>query len=306
MASENTGWNDLPFALQRKILEHRLLFGRPVAYERHGSIIRRALLPLALVNRQLCFQATQTYYESNTFIIAPKSYPPGGWHKNHKYVPYPGRAVGYLIRRLELHIPVGIWKSATSLDALLTTHHCYLCMLVIPNESHPHYWSEYTAWQRNFPNLDELKLVLVEYGSCNTTNHEPIHLPWLDDVHVHLKVKKVEVDVEGLCRRAVNQLGEPVENVHCPCAERVSKAFKRLLNKCEGDDDVHTLCPTILQEAYKGQQMDVGGEEMDQSPIPVNKGPSPLEMDMRPDERMSRFTKAYANYVQIRERSSRA
>jgi hypothetical protein len=322
MASNGKSWNDLPTALQRKVLEYRLVFERPITLERHDSIIRRALLPLVLANRQLHLLATQTYYESNTFIVLHHS-----GHGRLRYLRFPSHAVGQWIRKLELRVDVALWRSSNSLDAMLASPSCCLGLLFIPNEPHRQYSPSLTAWQRRFPDLDEMKLELIDEGRCDladhtpnetyrsasgemvvvakqvdlVTEHDPIQFAWLDQVHVHIKPKKVEVVVEGLVRRSAHKPGEPARDVQCECAQRVCELFKSLLEGCNVDQEVDGVCPAVSQQFKGARQTDENCAGQD-----VNTSSSQGESAAKTDQDSSKFSKAYANYVGVREKSLKA
>jgi hypothetical protein len=91
--------------------------------------------------------------------------------------------------------------------------------LPISNEPHPHYSPKLTAWQHNFPSLNEMRLVVVDESRCDVYAHAPIHFAWLDKVDMILKVKKVVVIVSGPLRRRGYPYQAIKPAVQCPCAQ---------------------------------------------------------------------------------------
>jgi len=305
-ASKSKNWNELPLALQRNVLQHRLVFDRPITLQRHDSIIKRALLPLALANRQVHLLATEIYYESNTFIITPQTTYRKPWPKGLMPVLYPSRDVGHLVRKFVLRVEVGLWRSSNSLEAMLTARCCYLSMLLIPDKIHPCYLPGLTAWQQNFPNLDEMKLVLVDGWGCEAKEHTPIQFAWLDQVHVHIKAKKVEVVVEGLCRLAGNGSAQPAKDVHCACTQRVGRVFTRLLDEHGDTDEFQRKCSAVSEIPHEDPStyIDDGGQGISKSPAVATL--SEEEHSGSLDEMSSKFDQAYSKYVSIRSKSSPA
>ncbi|KAF2686162.1 hypothetical protein K458DRAFT_402671 [Lentithecium fluviatile CBS 122367] len=202
--------------------------------------MRRALLPLALVSRKLRPLACQVYYESNALTPKTKArFRTGLRRRELNALPHPGLEVGHWIRKLEIRLEVELWRSANLLEEVLVAGDYYLSVLLIPNEFHPHYDPRLPAWQRCFPYLDELKIVLVDPTECEVEGHALAQFAWLDRFHVDVKAKKVDVVVEGfghIDHSQSRELGVLQKKGHCRCAGRVQEIFTGLLQRHAAGD----------------------------------------------------------------------
>lgn len=241
MSSSPRGWNDLPIELRIRILEHRLVFSVYLTLPIHDSIVKRALLPLALVNHHIRDLATQIYYESNTFVIRPESSFRGRNRQTHRQrhalfpVPHPNPAVSHWVRKLELQLPVSLVTGAQSSAHMLTAYRCYLNHLLIPDEPREGFLEEKfvegnVRWQRNFQNLNELKIVLKD---DNGELDEIQEYGWRDMCHINLRAKQVEVVLEDMfCSH--KHVMPHVNCRWCYESERVRDAMREVIQNSKG------------------------------------------------------------------------
>ncbi|KAF2875716.1 hypothetical protein BDV95DRAFT_615702 [Massariosphaeria phaeospora] len=163
-----SGWTALPTELKLSILRLRLVLAKPITSTTHLSHAKRALLPLALVDRETHALATETYYTLNTFVVAGS--------KRERMVAYPNPAIGHLVRRLEVRLyvePIGSMTRADekTADSIVAGDDDWRFLLRprgadeevggIGGRGRLKRWSRGSSrWQDAFPKLRALRVVL--------------------------------------------------------------------------------------------------------------------------------------------------
>ena len=195
MAKASASFSDLPVELKLEILRYRLLIPKPLTAMSHHSHSRRLLLPLALTNKDLNNLACVVYYGENHFVVTRKR----NYLHGASSLPfsYPNPAIGMWVRSLEVHFKVQDVVSSAgcgpSDHADETNEWRYLF-------DRPGDRADYTNWQRCFPKLDNLKVVLdfaPLRGGCLNKRLARM-LVVMADLPIAIRAREVEVEVKNL------------------------------------------------------------------------------------------------------------
>jgi hypothetical protein len=227
MAQTFHDFHHLPTELKLHVLRQRLVLDRPITATSHASHSARCLLPLALTCKDFKYLAYEIYYKENTFVASralSRTLSKFLWS-------YPNPAIGAWIRKLEVHIEV--WPCTSSIcENGISRSEINGWRYLLLNDSLGPSESGRTVWQRRFPALATLKVVL----EFNSTVLAGIRLQegWLHkdmealtNYTIGLEARHVEVIVKGIdfCLDAVFKGTDPRPSGEC-CEEIIRSTIK--------------------------------------------------------------------------------
>tara|TARA_R110002003_G_scaffold143_14_gene13288 strand:+ start:7938 stop:8642 length:705 start_codon:yes stop_codon:yes gene_type:complete len=198
MAQTFHDFHYLPTELKLHVLRQRLVLNRPITATTHASHSARCLLPLALTCKDFKDLAYEIYYKENTFVASravSRTLKQCLWS-------YPNPAIGAWIRKLEVHIQVWPFTSSVGENWISRDGINGWRYLLVKN-SLGSYESDSTVWQRHFPALATLKVVL-EFNATELAqimlqqgwSHKDMEV--LTNYTIGLEARHVEVVVKGI------------------------------------------------------------------------------------------------------------
>lgn len=234
----------LPTELKLHILGYALRLDHKITAQ-HRHTDSQTLLSLLCTSKAINILAAEIYYGINTFIIE-RTYGSfmdrarGHKHPRHRYPPF---ALGHLVRKLHVHIDIGMpradYKAMLERMAGLNTIPGLNQWLVLlqPRDILEYrakgciLWTETQAdWQKHFPRLHTLRIVVtgMHGGGC-------ISLAAMERMHwvakIYLKPRKLEMEIE----RILWMGGEPLER---DCGEVLEERIRGIVELREMDEDV--------------------------------------------------------------------
>ncbi|KAH4601246.1 hypothetical protein HBH82_177220 [Parastagonospora nodorum] len=187
------GRSRLPAQLKLEILSHHVPVAQEITWSNHREQLRPTLSKIfQTCNRELVTLCLDIYYSMNTFLascLRPKS---------RKFDTSRPPTYGYLIRSLETRFYIS-WDPSI---ASYTTSP--FLRLLFHDQKYTGTHSSLT-WQENFPNLKELKLIIVFISNgkiywkdeCSSCWFVPAHYDglrnWLKTTEIRLKGQNVTV-----------------------------------------------------------------------------------------------------------------
>lgn len=222
-------WQSLPTELKAMVLRHLLLLPDSVMLPKHTRHSARYLLKLLLTNKEMASLAFDVYYGENTFLITRsfnrknhERYRKMGTIRPYNWA-YPNPAVGQLVRSLEVIIrtdsDAGFEMARTSERSIQWAH-------LFIDDSKPEL-SNCSAWQRKFPKINHLKLVVtfkktLDTRSCCLGENLQRTIDDMSTTRIELKTRELEIEVRGLpC----------LQNSKCGgrCEEHIKKTIRGMV-----------------------------------------------------------------------------
>jgi hypothetical protein len=247
---------DLPDKLPLPIFGHRLETPETKTAAIHSlsttSQTNGHLLAVRLTCKRFSRIAMEMYYTKNTFVAQKGSCYYPVVHKHEVFSTYSNPTIGHLLRTLELRLYVSI--SLKSLEQLLA-HQNEWRFVLGDNGDTSQQATTLTEWQRSFPNLVNMKILLfiVGTGLCSYTSFADPGFRCMSaagefDVHSTTAIAPTEtfariVEDTRVDIRAKN-VDVRVENMNCAEVARKME-FSRM--PCQG------ACAEVTREEIQGR-----------------------------------------------------